>query len=253
MPAWSLLSVLETCGWKLPDMPDSTANPVPVVTIDGPSGSGKGTIAALLAERLGWHLLDSGALYRIVAAVALARSIALDDEQALCAMAAGLNIAFERTSDRASEKIAVMVDGDDLTGVIRTEPVSVAASEVAALQGVRTAILEAQQRMRREPGLVADGRDMGTVVFKDAALKIYLDASVEERAERRYNQLKNKGLSVSLRALLASLTERDERDKGRAVSPLMPAPDALVIDSTDLSIDAVLAIVHAEVLARHFG
>ena len=223
-------------------MPDSAVKSVPVITIDGPSGSGKGTIAALVAERLGWHLLDSGALYRIVAAVALARNIALDDEPLLCAMAVDLDIGFEGSR--------VLVDGDDLTRVIRTEPVSVAASEIAALQGVRAAILQAQQRMRREPGLVADGRDMGTVVFRDAALKIYLDASVEERAERRYNQLKNKGLSVSLRALLASLTERDERDKGRAVSPLMPAPDALVIDSTDLSIDAVLAIVYAEVRAR---
>lgn len=222
-------------------MPD--ASPVPVVTIDGPSGSGKGTIAAMLAERLGWHLLDSGALYRIVAAVALSRGTALDDEAALAEMAGRLDISFDDGS--------VRVDGENLAEVIRSEPVSRAASQVAALSAVRGAILEAQQRMRRAPGLVADGRDMGTVVFKDASLKIYLDASVEERAERRYNQLKNKGLSVSLRALLASLTERDERDKGRAVSPLVPAKDALVIDSTSLTIEAVLRIVYAEVLARH--
>ncbi|MFV2089200.1 MAG: (d)CMP kinase [Pseudomonadales bacterium] len=222
-------------------MPD--ASPVPVVTIDGPSGSGKGTIAAMLAERLGWHLLDSGALYRIVAAVALSRGTALDDEAALAEMAGKLDISFDDGS--------VRVDGENLAEVIRSEPVSRAASQVAALSAVRGAILEAQQRMRRAPGLVADGRDMGTVVFKDASLKIYLDASVEERAERRYNQLKNKGLSVSLRALLASLTERDERDKGRAVSPLVPAKDALVIDSTRLTIEAVLQIVYAEVLARH--
>jgi len=219
------------------------ASPVPVVTIDGPSGSGKGTIAAMLAERLGWHLLDSGALYRIVAAVALSRGTALDDEAALAEMAGRLDISFDDGS--------VRVDGENLAEVIRSEPVSRAASQVAALSAVRGAILEAQQRMRRAPGLVADGRDMGTVVFKDASLKIYLDASVEERAERRYNQLKNKGLSVSLRALLASLTERDERDKGRAVSPLVPAKDALVIDSTSLTIEAVLRIVYAEVLARH--
>jgi cytidylate kinase len=216
---------------------------VAVVAIDGPSGSGKGTIAALLAERLGWHLLDSGALYRIVAAVALRRKIDLDDEARLGAMASELDIAFEGS--------AINADGEDLTDVIRTEPVSLAASQVAALGAVREAVFATQQRMRRPPGLVADGRDMGTVVFKDAPLKIYLDASVEERAQRRYNQLKNKGLSVSLRALLASLAERDERDKGRAVSPLVPASDALIIDSTDLTIEQVLEVAYAEVVARH--
>jgi cytidylate kinase len=210
-----------------------------VVAIDGPSGSGKGTIAALVAERLGWHLLDSGALYRIVAAVALDRQLPLDDEDSLAEMAANLVIEF------AGE--AIVVDGEDLAGVIRTEDVSRASSEVAALPLVRSAILELQHRQRRAPGLVADGRDMGTVVFPDAPLKVYLDASAEERAERRYNQLKNKGLSVSLRALLASLKERDERDKERAVSPLVPAPDAMVIDSTNLTIEEVLEVVLAEV------
>jgi cytidylate kinase len=210
-----------------------------VVAIDGPSGSGKGTIAALVAERLGWHLLDSGALYRIVAAVALDRQLPLDDEDSLAEMAANLVIEF------AGETI--VVDGEDLAGVIRTEDVSRASSEVAALPLVRSAILELQHRQRRAPGLVADGRDMGTVVFPDAPLKVYLDASAEERAERRYNQLKNKGLSVSLRALLASLKERDERDKERAVSPLVPAPDAMVIDSTNLTIEEVLEVVLAEV------
>ena len=218
-------------------------NSVAVVAIDGPSGSGKGTIAALLAERLGWHLLDSGALYRIVAAVALRRKIDLDDEAQLGAMASELDIAFEGS--------AIKADGEDLADVIRTEPVSLAASQVAALGAVREAVFATQQRMRRPPGLVADGRDMGTVVFKDAPLKIYLDASVEERAQRRYNQLKNKGLSVSLRALLASLADRDERDKGRAVSPLVPASDALIIDSTDLTIEQVLEVAYAEVVARH--
>ena len=218
---------------------------VPVLTIDGPSGSGKGTIAALAAERLGWWLLDSGALYRIVAAVALARGMDLSDADGLAAMAAGLQIRFD--DDR------VLVDEEDMADVIRTEPVSRAASEVAALEPVRAAILDLQRAMCRPPGLVADGRDMGTVVFQDAPLKVYLDASARVRAERRYNQLKNKGLSVNFRALLANLEERDARDKGRAVSPLVPAPDALIIDSTDLSIEEVLEKVLSEVEARQLN
>ena len=224
--------------------PETTNSP-PVITIDGPSGSGKGTVAGLLAKDLGWHLLDSGALYRIVAARALDLDIAVDDATALAAMAQGLSIRFAED--------LVEVDGEDLTLVIRTEAVSAAASQVAALPEVRDAILQAQRAMCQPPGLVADGRDMGTVVFPDARLKIYLDASAEVRAERRYNQLKNKGLSVSLRALLTALQERDARDKGRAVSPLEPAKDALVIDSTDLSIDEVLARIHTEALKRDLG
>jgi cytidylate kinase len=215
---------------------------IPVVTIDGPSGSGKGTIAALLAERLGWSLLDSGALYRVVAAVALERQMDLEDGEALAAMAGALDIRFEE--DR------VLVDGRDMASVIRTEPVSRAASQVAALGQVRDAIFELQRSMRRPPGLVADGRDMGTVVFQDAKLKVFLDASAEIRAQRRYNQLKNKGLDVSLRALLANLEERDARDKARAVSPLVPAADALIIDSTDLTIEEVLERVVSEVESR---
>jgi len=214
----------------------------PVIAIDGPSGSGKGTIAALLAERLGWHLLDSGALYRIVAARALSAGIELEDAASLALMASKLTIRFE--ADR------VAVDGEDLSLRIRTEEVSAASSRVAALPPVRQAILQAQRAMCQPPGLVADGRDMGTVVFPEAALKIYLDASAEVRAERRYKQLKNKGLSVSLRALLEALQERDARDKERAVSPLEPAKDALVIDSTDMSIDEVLDRIHTEALDR---
>ena len=215
---------------------------VPVIAVDGPSGSGKGTLCSLLAERLGWHLLDSGALYRIVAAVALARGLPLDDAAILAAAARRLSVRFEGE--------AVWVDGANLTDQIRTEPVSEGASRVAALAPVREAILDLQRAQRRAPGLVADGRDMGTVVFPDAPLKIFLDASVEVRAERRYNQLKNKGLSVSLAGLLASIRERDERDRGRAVAPLRPAADAILIDSTAMSIDEVLDRVLDAAAAR---
>jgi cytidylate kinase len=223
------------------------AEPVstPVIAIDGPSGSGKGTIARAVAAALGWNLLDSGALYRIVACAAIEKDVDVSDEQALAALAGELEIVF------SGER--VVVDGRDVTDAIRSEAVSAAASEVAALQGVRSALGGVQRSMRTAPGLVADGRDMGTVVFPDAELKIYLDASVEERAQRRYKQLKNKGLGVSLRDLLASLTERDERDTRRAVSPLKLASDAILIDSTSLSIEQVVARVVAEAIARDMG
>ncbi len=209
-------------------------NHTPVITVDGPSGSGKGTLAARLAEHFGFHLLDSGALYRVVAAAALERGVALDDGAALAGMAQALNIRFEADG--------VHVDGVHREARIREEVVGEGASRVAALPEVRAAIHDLQLSFRRPPGLVADGRDMGTVVFPGADLKIFLEASVEARAERRYNQLKNKGLSVSLPALLASLQERDERDRGRAVSPLEPAKDAHVIDSTAMDIDAVVSL-----------
>ena len=212
---------------------------VPVVTIDGPGGSGKGTLSSLVAAKLGWHLLDSGALYRIVAVSAQSQAIDLADENTLVAMVADLQIAF--IGDK------VDVNGSDLSDIIRTEETGVAASQVAALPGVRDAILALQKSFQRAPGLVADGRDMGTVVFPHSKAKIFLDASAEARADRRYKQLKNKGLSVNLRDLLEQIQERDARDRGRAVAPLKPAADALIIDSTQMTIEEVLETVMTEV------
>lgn len=211
----------------------------PVVTIDGPGGSGKGTLASLVAAKLGWHLLDSGALYRIVAVSAQSQVIDLNDEKSLVAMITDLQIAF------AGDKVDV--NGKDLSDIIRSEETGVAASQVAALPGVRDAILALQKSFQRAPGLVADGRDMGTVVFAHAKAKIFLDASAEARADRRYKQLKNKGLSVNLRDLLEQIQERDARDRGRAVAPLKPAADALIIDSTQMTIEEVLETIMAEV------
>ena len=211
----------------------------PVVTIDGPGGSGKGTLSSLVAAKLGWHLLDSGALYRIVAVSAQSQGIDLADENALVAMVADLQIAF--IGDK------VDVNGSDLSDIIRTEETGVAASQVAALPGVRDAILALQKSFQRAPGLVADGRDMGTVVFPLSKAKIFLDASAEARADRRYKQLKNKGLSVNLRDLLEQIQERDARDRGRAVAPLKPAADALIIDSTQMTIEEVLETIMTEV------
>jgi cytidylate kinase len=220
---------------------------VPVIAVDGPSGSGKGTLAARLAVALQWHLLDSGALYRVVAWSALADATALDDGPALAALATRLQTRFEVG---AKDAVVVQVNGRDVSRQIRDETVSIAASRVAVLPLVRAALLQTQRAFARPPGLVADGRDMGTVVFPDAPLKIFLDASAEERARRRYKQLKDKDLGVSLRALLESIRERDERDRSRAVSPLVPAADAVVIDSSALSIDAVFEQVWQLALER---
>ncbi len=220
---------------------------VPVIAVDGPSGSGKGTLAARLARSLRWHLLDSGALYRAVAWSALAQATPLDDGAALAELARRLRARFDVAGD---DDVRVSVDAVDVSLQIREEAVGVAASRVAALPPVRAALLRTQHEFRRAPGLVADGRDMGTVVFTDASLKIFLDASAEERARRRYKQLKDKDLGVSLRALLESIRERDERDRSRAVSPLIPAADAVVIDSSALSIDAVFEKVSQLALER---
>jgi cytidylate kinase len=211
----------------------------PVVTIDGPGGSGKGTLSSLVAAELGWHLLDSGALYRIVAAMARRQANDLTDEKSLVAMIPNLQIAFD--GDR------VDVNGDDLSEEIRTGEAGVAASQVAALAEVRDSILTLQKSFQRAPGLVADGRDMGTVIFPQAATKIFLDASAEVRANRRYKQLKNKGLSVNLRHLVEQIQERDARDRGRAVAPLKPAADALIIDSTQMTVEEVLQMIMTEV------
>ncbi|XOV82926.1 MAG: (d)CMP kinase [bacterium] len=215
---------------------------IPVIAIDGPSGSGKGTLAKVVAQTLGWHLLDSGALYRIVGAMSVRRGIGLADEAALAELAGQLQISF--ADDR------VTVADLDLTEEIRTEDAGENASRVAHLPAVRAAVLDLQRSFRQPPGLVADGRDMGTVVFTDAPLKIFLDASAEVRAERRYKQLKNKGLSVSLRGLLEQIQERDARDRSRAIAPLKPAEDAIVLDSTDMTIEMVVQQVlsHAQKL-----
>ncbi len=216
-------------------MSDSKA---PVITVDGPGGSGKGTVTQMLARKLGWHLLDSGALYRLTALAAARQGVALDDEPALVRVAAGLDVAFMPTPP--GEPAKVLLAGEDVTSEIRTETCGDNASKVAVMQPVRDALLQLQRDFRVAPGLVADGRDMGTVVFPDAPVKIFLTASAEERARRRYNQLKEAGVDVNIDALLEEIRVRDERDMNRSAAPLKPADDAQVIDSTGLSIEEVL-------------
>ncbi|WJM96297.1 (d)CMP kinase [Pseudomonas defluvii] len=220
----------------------------PVIAIDGPSGSGKGTIAGLLSKRLGWNLLDSGALYRLLAYAAGNHGVDLTNEELLKALAAHLDVQFIAASDGQPQRI--ILEGDDVSDVIRNETVGAGASMVASLPAVRDALLQRQRAFQESPGLVADGRDMGTVVFPDAPLKIFLTASVEERARRRYLQLKAKGDDVSLSSLLDEIRARDERDTQRAVAPLKPAPDAIQLDSTELSIEQVLERIMSEVALR---
>ena len=224
-----------------------TEQAIPVITIDGPGGSGKGTIAGLLAGRLGWNLLDSGALYRLLALAAQKHGVALDDQQRLESLAAQLNVRFYTSGDEQH----ISLEGEDVTRAIRTEAAGASASVVAALPAVRVALLQRQRAFLEAPGLVADGRDMGTVVFTEAPLKIFLTASPEERAERRYKQLLGKGETANLASLLDEIVARDERDTNRSVAPLRPAEDAILIDSTSMSIDEVLETVHAEALRRN--
>ncbi len=219
-----------------PSLPPSGA--ARIVTIDGPSGSGKGTISRALAKRIGWHLLDSGALYRLVALAGSRAGIAPHDEDEHARLAIAMDVSFG-VDDQDGERVTL--DGQNVTAEIRSEAAGQGASRVAAWPKVRTALLERQRAFAVPPGLVADGRDMGTVVFPHADLKVFLTASPEERALRRYNQLKDKGSGVSLAALSREIAARDLRDSSRAVAPLKPAADARVIDSTGLTIEAVVA------------
>ena len=212
---------------------------VSVLAIDGPSGSGKGTICRAVAARLGWHLLDSGALYRIVAYAGALQQLAPYDVASHVSVARSLVVRFGTRPD-GGEQVLLGEEGADITDAIRSETAGMGASRVAAWPPVRDALLQRQRDFAMPPGLVADGRDMGTVVFPGASLKIYLTASPEERARRRYNQLKDKETGVSLAALSREIAERDARDSGRAVAPLKPAADAIVVDSTPLSIAQVV-------------
>ncbi|WP_291968338.1 (d)CMP kinase [Candidatus Symbiopectobacterium sp.] len=209
----------------------------PVITVDGPSGAGKGTLCEALAETLQWNLLDSGAIYRVLALAALHHQVDIGSEEALVPLASHLDVRFVAEDGQ----LKVILEGEDVSNEIRNETVGNTASQAAAFPRVREALLRRQRAFREAPGLVADGRDMGTVVFPDAPVKIFLDASAEERAQRRMLQLQKKGFNVNFERLLSEIKERDVRDRSRPVAPLVPAADALVLDSTDMSIDDVIA------------
>ena len=226
----------------------TNATSIPVLALDGPSGSGKGTIARAVADRLGWHMLDSGAIYRAVGHAAGVRDVDLSDAETMARLAAETRIEFLDPGDGGDAR--VFVDGVDATDAIRTETAGAAASAIAALPAVRKALLDKQLAFRKSPGLVADGRDMGTVIFPDASPKVFLTASAAERAQRRHKQLKDKGLRVTLADLLREIEARDRRDAERAVAPLKPATDAMVIDTTGMPIGEVVARILA-LLPRH--
>lgn len=218
-------------------MQDKEATPIPIITVDGPGGAGKGTVSGLLAKQLGWNLLDSGALYRLVALAALARNLSVEQEAAMAELAQQLDVEFITGTD---ELVTVLLEGREVNQAVRTEAVGGLASQIAAIDAVRAALLERQRDFAQAPGLVGDGRDLGTVVFPAAQLKIYLTASAEERARRRLEQLRSKGLAARLCDLKKEIQERDERDMNRATAPLKPAADALIIDSTNLSVAQVV-------------
>lgn len=222
--------------------------PVPVLTIDGPSGAGKGTISRIVASRLGWHYLDSGALYRAVGVAAGRAGLDVSDPAALVRCTFDTSVEFREGGD--GEELRVLVNGADATGELRLEATGTQASAIAAIPEVRAALKERQRAFRRPPGLVADGRDMGTVIFPDATTKVFLTASAEERAHRRHKQLKDKGVSVTFTGLLREILARDARDAQRVVAPLKPADDAALIDTTGLSIEAVVERVLALVPPR---
>lgn len=219
----------------------------PVLTLDGPGGAGKGTVSMRLARQLGWHLLDSGALYRLVALAAMRHEVDLTDEAHLAETAEALAVEFVATDE---DLVQVLLEGEDVSQAIRSEAVGGAASQVAAFPQVRQALLARQRAFAKLPGLVCDGRDMGTVVFPTAALKIYLTASAEERALRRYRQLQEKGMDANISSLEQEIRDRDERDMNRATAPLKAADDAVILDSTDLDIDAVVNKIHELLQAR---
>ena len=221
---------------------------IPLITVDGPSGTGKGTVCCYFAIAMKWHLLDSGALYRVLAFAANQQGLALDEEAKLGKLAESLQLKFEMDNDL--DGLAVILDDIDVSAQIRTEECGSAASMLAALSEVRKSLLHRQRKFRQMPGLIADGRDMGTVVFPEAELKIFLTASAGERALRRYKQLKEKGISVNLRGLSSDIAERDKRDKERLVSPLKPAEDAIVIDTTEDDINTVISQISGLVESR---
>ena len=212
---------------------------VPVICLDGPSGVGKGTICLAVAKKLGWHILDSGSLYRITALQVSRKfpetEVVDIDESQLVEIAENLNVTYEEESG----ELAIILDGQEISSLIRNEKIGDIASKVAAIPVIRSALLERQRAFLQQPGLIADGRDMGTVVFPDAPLKIFMTASAEERAQRRYKQLKEKGIDVNLAPLIEELRQRDERDMNRETAPLKPASDAIIIDTTTLDIEQV--------------
>lgn len=235
-PLFSIAAV----GTALPVVPAGVAAngagaEVPVIAIDGPTASGKGTLAGRVARALGWAVLDSGSLYRLTALDAMRQGVDASDEQAVAQVAAGLDVCFEGHR--------ILLRGDDVSADIRQEAVGNMASRIAAFPALRQALLERQRAFRKPPGLVADGRDMGTVVFPDAPLKIFLEADVRARAERRCKQLKEKGFSANLEGLMEDMRERDARDKNRATAPLVPAADAITVDSSNLTIDETVRAV----------